>query len=147
MNATGEAARHGRIWWRSLNVRDQEGAGRFHALVSRWRFRRLPMPDAPYLLAYAAGEPVAGIYPMSGPLFEGIPDNWLIYLAVDDCDRAVAEAVAAGGEVIHAPRNIRNVCRMAVVRDAGGAPVALAEPGRGVLQRLTPWLLRLIRPR
>jgi hypothetical protein len=104
------------------------------------------MQDARYLLAYAGGEPVAGIYPMAGPLFEGLPDNWLTYLAVEDCDRAVAAAVAAGGEVIHAARNIRAVCRLAVVTDPGGAPVALAAPHDTLLSRWTMPLLKLIAP-
>jgi hypothetical protein len=139
--------RHGRMWWRSLNVRDAEAARLYHQRIDGWRFRRLPMQDASYLLAYADSEPTAGIYPMSGPLFEGLPDNWLVYVAVDDCDRAVAAAVAAGGAVIHAARPIRLVCRLAVVTDPGGAPVALAEPKPGFLQERTLPLLRLIRPR
>jgi hypothetical protein len=139
--------RHGHLWWRSLNVRDAAAARSFHENVNGWRFRRLPMQDASYLLGFAGGEPTAGIYPMSGPLFDGLPDNWLVYLAVDDCDKAVAAAVAAGGRVIHPARPIRMVCRLAVVAGPGGAPVALAEPKAGFLQERTLPLLRLIRPR
>jgi uncharacterized protein len=137
----------GQVWWRSLNVRDAARSRAYHEAVSGWRFRSLPMQDARYLLGYGAGEPLAGIYPMSGPLFDGLPDNWLTYLAVESCDRAADEAARGGGRIIHPPRNIRAVCRLAVVTDPGGAPVALAEPHDTLLSRWTLPFLRLIGPR
>ena len=44
-------------------------------------------------------EPVAGIFPMIGPDFDGVPENWLAYLAVDDVDAVLKAAKGAGAKV------------------------------------------------
>ncbi len=65
--------------------------------------------------------PVCGFYNMEGPEFEGAPDHWMTYLAVDDVNRRCREAAAAGGTVCKGPFDVLGVARMAMVQDATGA--------------------------
>ncbi len=51
---------------------------------------------ATYWLAIQDGQPVAGIFPTDRPEFDGVPDGWMSYLAVDDVDARAKKAEAAG---------------------------------------------------
>ena len=46
---------------------------------------------ATYWLAMLDDQPVAGIFPIDRPEFDGVPERWMSYLAVDDVDARVEE--------------------------------------------------------
>jgi predicted enzyme related to lactoylglutathione lyase len=74
------------------------------------------------------GAPVSGIYEVSGPEFESMPDNWMPYLAVDDVEARVAKAVAAGVKLVKPIFEIPNVGRLAVLMLPGGAAMGWITP-------------------
>lgn len=121
---------HGAIWWNELNTRDLEKAKAFYGRLMGWTFAPQAIPGGTYWLAIREGQeaPVCGFFSMEGPEFEGAPDHWMTYLAVDDVDRRCREAAAAGGTVCKGPFDVPGVARMAMVQDATGAMVALATP-------------------
>ena len=43
-----------------------------------------------YWCAMVQGKPVAGIFSIDAPEFDGVPESWMSYLAVDDVDKRVA---------------------------------------------------------
>ena len=45
-------------------------------------------------------KPVGGIFEMKGPGFDGVPENCMPYLAVDDIDSRAKKAVAAGATLM-----------------------------------------------
>jgi predicted enzyme related to lactoylglutathione lyase len=59
-----------------------------------------------------------------------IHPHWLFYLAVDDLERAMAEARARGGRILHGPTVFPGGDRIAAGEDAQGAAFGLREPGR-----------------
>ena len=73
-------------------------------------------------------EPVAGIFPMIGPDFDAVPENWLPYLAVDDVDAGLKAAKAAGAKVIREPFDVPTVGRIAIIQAPGGATIAWITP-------------------
>jgi predicted enzyme related to lactoylglutathione lyase len=81
---------HGSFYWNELMTRNVEQAKRFYSSSIGWTFEPMPMPNGTYWIANMGDKPVAGIFPLSDPEFEGVPESWMSYLAVDDVDaRAV----------------------------------------------------------
>ena len=80
-----------------------------------------------YHLAQADGDLVAGLMEMPDDA-GGMPPFWMIYFAVDDADKAVADIEAAGGKVHRAPADIPGTGRFAVVGDPQGAGFGVLQP-------------------
>ena len=90
---------HGKVWWSELNTWDAEAAKAYYGAVMGWTFKEMPTggtDDArPYYLALIDDAPVAGIFTMVKPMFEGVPEHWFTYFAVDDLDQALAATCPA----------------------------------------------------
>ncbi len=85
-------AQHGHFYWNELMTRDPEAAKAFYGAQIGWRFEAMSMPQGgSYWICKDGDQPVAGILDMNQPGFEGIPNHWFAYLAVDDVDARVAE--------------------------------------------------------
>src|SRR5262245_26922232 len=112
---------HGSFYWNELMTRDVEKAKKFYSSTVGWTFDAMPMDGATYWVAKMGDKPVGGMLPMSGPDFEGVPENWLCYLAVDNLDARVKKAAASGAQIIRAPFDVPMVGRIAIVREPGGA--------------------------
>jgi uncharacterized protein len=119
---------HGSFYWNELMARDVEQAKRFYGSTIGWTFDAMPMPDGTYWVAKMDDEPVAGIFPMTGPDFDGVPENWLPYLAVDDVDAVLKAAKAAGAKVMREPFDVPTVGRIAIIQAPGGATIAWITP-------------------
>jgi hypothetical protein len=119
---------HGSFYWNELMARDVEQAKNFYGSTIGWTFEAMPMPDGTYWVAKMDDEPVAGIFAMTGPDFDGVPENWLAYLAVDDVDAVLKAAKAAGAKVMREPFDVPTVGRVAIVQAPGGATIAWITP-------------------
>jgi uncharacterized protein len=119
---------HGSFYWNELMTRDVEQAKRFYGSSIGWTFEAMPMPNGTYWLAKMDDKPVAGIFPLSGPEFEGVPESWMSYLAVDDVDARLETAKAAGAKVMREPFDVPDVGRIAIITDPGGAGIGWITP-------------------
>ena len=81
-----------------------------------------------YWVATMDGTPVGGVYEVSGPEFESMPDNWMPYLAVDDVDARVNKAVAAGAKLMRPIFDVPEVGRIAILTEPGGAGIGWITP-------------------
>jgi len=123
--------RRGEFHWNELHTRDAAESRAFYGAVLGWSFSEEKTPDgAPYLMASAGDGPSAGMMEIRGPRFEGTPEGWFPYVAVDDLDAAIAAAKAAGGALADGPFDIPGG-RLAVVRDPRGSAFGLAEQKGG----------------
>src|ERR1700754_171535 len=92
---------HGTFYWNELMTRNVEGAKKFYADTLGWSFDAMPMPGGgTYWLAMSGGEPVGGMYDISSAEYQGVPENWMSYIAVDDVDARVKKATAAGAKLM-----------------------------------------------
>jgi uncharacterized protein len=120
---------HGSFYWNELMAHDAERAKRFYADTVGWTFDAMPMPTGgTYWVAKMGDEPVGGIFTMTGPDYDKVPEGWMSYLAVDDVDARVAKATAAGATTCRAPFDIQGVGRIAILREPGGAMVGWMTP-------------------
>lgn len=102
-------------------------AGAFYKKVMGWEIADSGMPDFTYHLASSADGMVAGLMenPSDPP---NIPPHWTIYFAVDDLDRSVADASAAGAQVFVPPTEVPGTGRFAMLADPQGAAFGLLQP-------------------
>jgi predicted enzyme related to lactoylglutathione lyase len=120
----------GEFCWYELGTTDPEAAKRFYGMLFDWQAEDMPMPEGTYTLVRLRGEDQGGIYKLQGPHFEGVPPNWLAYVAVDDVDGDSRQAAALGGTVVMGPLDVPDVGRIAVIRDPEGAVIALFQAGK-----------------
>jgi predicted enzyme related to lactoylglutathione lyase len=117
---------HGTFIWNELYTHDPKKACDFYALLLGWRFEDMPMPDGVYRIAKQGDRRVASVFEMKH--FEGVPSHWLAYIAVDDIDKRVAAAKQAGAQLMRKPFDVDGVGRIAILKDAVGAPIAWMTP-------------------
>jgi predicted enzyme related to lactoylglutathione lyase len=119
---------HGNFCWNELMTRDVEKAKKFYGGTIGWTFDGMPMPDGTYWVAKMADKPVGGLFTIGGPQFEGVPEQWMAYLAVDDVDARVAKATAAGAKLMRPIFDVPGVGRIAILREPGGAGIGWMTP-------------------
>ena len=119
---------HGSFHWNELVTRDVEKAKKFYGDTIGWTFDGMPMPDGTYWVAKMGDQPVGGLFPIAGPQWEGVPEHWMSYLAVDDVDARVKKAIAAGAKLMRPAFDIPGVGRIAILTEPGGAGVGWITP-------------------
>ncbi len=119
---------HGSFHWNELMTRDSEQVKKFYSDSIGWAFDAMPMGNDTYWIAKMADKPVGGIFPMSGAEFDGVPEHWMAYLAVDDIDARLKKAIAAGAKIMREPFDVPGVGRIAVLQQPGGAMIGWMTP-------------------
>jgi predicted enzyme related to lactoylglutathione lyase len=120
---------HGHFHWNELMTRDVERAKRFYQNTIGWSFDAMPMADGgTYWVAMLSGKPVAGIFSLNAPGYDGVPESWMSYLAVDDVDARVEKALKTGAKLMKPIFDVPNVGRIAILMEPGGAGVGWMTP-------------------
>lgn len=118
---------HGNPCWYELGTSDLDKAAAFYGAILGWTVVDAGMEGFDYRLARIGDSMVAGMMSNAGQ--EGAPPpNWLIYFAVDDCDKAAADITAAGGNVLKPAADIPGTGRFAVVSDPQGTVFGILQP-------------------
>jgi uncharacterized protein len=120
---------HGTFYWNELMAHDVEGAKRFYANTMGWSFDAMPMPGGgAYWVAKMGDQPVGGIFDISGPEYDGVPEGWMPYIAVDDVDARVKKAVASGARLMKPAFEVPGAGRIAILMEPGGAGIGWMTP-------------------
>lgn len=120
---------HGQFHWNELMTRNIEKAKKFYADTLGWTYDTMPMPDGgTYTIAMAGGTPVAGIFDISGPDYNDVPETWMPYIAVDNVDERVKKATKAGGKVMKPAFDVPGVGRIVILEEPGGAGIGWMTP-------------------
>jgi uncharacterized protein len=120
----------GSFCWVELATTDQNAAKKFYTALFGWSVDDSPMgPDDFYTMFKLSGRNAGAAYTMrKEQRAQGVPPNWMLYIAVGNADQSVAKAAQAGGTV-HAPAfDVMEVGRMAVLQDPTGAVFSLWQP-------------------
>lgn len=120
--------RTGLIKWADLTVSNAPAVRDFYAAVVGWNAVGLPVEGREdYLMTHPeTGDPAAAICNQAGSL-EGLPQQWLVYVTVDDLDDSITACERFGGSVVFGPRDSETLGRWCVVADPAGAVMALTE--------------------
>ncbi len=120
---------HGTFHCNERVTRNVEGVKAFYRDTIGWTFDSMPTPDGrTYWVAIMDGKPVAGIYPIDTPEFDGVPEGWMSYLSVDDVDARAAKAVKAGARLMRPIFDAPDVGRIAILTEPGGAGIGWITP-------------------
>jgi predicted enzyme related to lactoylglutathione lyase len=130
MNGAAVFDMPGSLTWNELNTRDLEASRAFYGSVFGWAFRDSSMGRVPYLVAKLNETAICGIQPMIAEQWPmDMSPHWMVYFAVQDCDRTAQHAVALGGRVVHQPTDLP-IGRYAVLEDAQGGMFAVLASSR-----------------
>jgi predicted enzyme related to lactoylglutathione lyase len=122
----------GTFCWFECATRDVAAAKRFYTQLFGWNAVDMPMPAGQpgfYTLLKLGTDDVAGMYPMDGPMFDGVPPNWTTYVTVTDVDDIARRAESLGATIVAPPMDIENIGRFAFFADPTGANIAVFKPG------------------
>jgi len=112
----------GSFCWIELHTSDQSAAKGFYESVFGWAAHDMPMgPGEVYTIFRLQGRDAAagcGLRPEERS--HGVPSHWMIYIAVDNTDAAVAKAQQLGGTILAPAFDVMDAGRMAVVQDPTG---------------------------
>jgi len=120
---------HGTFFWNELMTRDPDNARKFYAETLGWTFEPMPMADSGTYWVAKSGERMAGgIFELKGSQFQGVPESWMAYIAVDDVDARANKAVEAGATLMRPLFDIPGIRRIAILREPGGAGIGWITP-------------------
>jgi predicted enzyme related to lactoylglutathione lyase len=119
---------HGTLNWNELATRDMTGARDFYTKLLGWSIEEKTTDEgAPYMVFRNAAGATGGMTPMT----RGAQSHWRVYFDIDDTDRRVQKARAAGASVINGPRDTM-FGRYALLRDPEGAMFAVISATEAV---------------
>jgi predicted enzyme related to lactoylglutathione lyase len=121
----------GKVWWNELGTRDVAGSKAFYGKVLGWTFEEMDVGMGPYNVAMHGEGPAGGIFTMEGAQFDGVPQHWMVYFAVDDVDATCAAIRANNGSIRHEPHDIPEVGRIALASDPSGGVFGIIKPADG----------------
>ena len=121
---------HGHFYWNELMTRDAGRRRSSTAPPSDGAFDPMPMPDGTYWVAKMGGEYVGGLFPLTSPQFDGVPESWMSYLAVDDVDARVKKAQSSRRNTDAADLRCPRGRSHRDFKEPGGAGVGWMTPQR-----------------
>jgi predicted enzyme related to lactoylglutathione lyase len=128
----------GSFCWFELATTDQSAAKDFYQGLFGWNAQDFPMgPGGTYTMFNLEGRNVGACYTLnSEQKQQGVPPNWLLYLAVQNADETARRATELGAQVFMPPFDVDSHGRMTVMADPTGAVFGVWQanqhPGVGV---------------
>lgn len=119
---------HGAFYWNELMTWDVSKAKTFYEDTLGWTFEAMEMPDGTYWVIKDGDKPLGGMFELKKPKFEGVGEQWMSYIAVDDIDARVEKAKKAGAVVKQPPFDVPGVGRIAMLEEPGGAGIGWITP-------------------
>ena len=124
-----EVTRHfpGTFCWVELSTADASASNRFYSEMFGWRRSFMPMDDGSfYTMLQLDGRDVGALHESFDETPDDeVPASWRLYIATDNVDKSVQQALALGGELLSPPQDVSDVGRVAVMQDPTGAIFAL----------------------
>jgi predicted enzyme related to lactoylglutathione lyase len=114
----------GTFAWNELATNDVAACKDFYRDLLGWEARDLPMDGMSYTIFSKDGQDVGGMMAIAAE-WGDVPPHWLGYIAVEDVDASAARVENLGGEVMVPPMDVPGVGRFSIIRDAGGAALAI----------------------
>ena len=121
---------HGSFYWNERMSRDVETTKKFYADTLGWTFDAMPMEQGTYWVAKLGEKTIGGLFDIGSFQFEGVPESWMAYIAVDDVDARTAKAIAAGAELMRPILDVPGVGRIAILKEPGGAGIGWITPAQ-----------------
>ena len=96
----------GAFAWNELNTRDVPGSKQFYSTLFGWAANDAGGDGMEYFEWKLGDKSVGGMMPMPAMVPAQVPNHWLTYFAVSDCDASTAKVKELGGNVMVEPMDI-----------------------------------------
>ena len=116
----------GVIGWVDLTVPNATEVRDFYSQVVGWVPSPVDMGSYEDFNMSAGGKPVAGVCHARDANAE-IPNQWMLYIVVEDLDRSLERCQELGGKILGEPRRMSS-SSFCIIQDPGGAVCALYQP-------------------
>lgn len=119
--------------WHELMTPDAAAATKFYGELLGWTVSSMTMDGGfEYFMFTPPGaeEPHGGMMELKGPQCEGVPPNWMMYVAVPSITEYTDKAKALGAEIKVGPTPVPGFGTFSVIQDPTGAVLALWESAR-----------------
>ncbi len=122
----------GSFCWFELATTDQAAAKKFYTSLFGWTVNDMPMgPGESYSMFQVQGRQAAAAYTLRPEQrSQGVPPNWMLYVAVESADDAARRVQELGGKIYAPAFDVFDAGRMAVLADPTGAVFAVWQPKR-----------------
>jgi predicted enzyme related to lactoylglutathione lyase len=117
----------GAMCWVELLAKELSKSEKFYAGLFGWSVEKQSMGPVEYTVFKNGEVPVAGMYPNPVGTEDNVPQNWLGYFQIANCDDTTDKAKATGGKVWVSPQSVPGVGRFAVLADAQGASFGILQ--------------------
>ncbi|MDE3085661.1 MAG: VOC family protein [Acidobacteriota bacterium] len=111
--------------WADHGAKDVERSNSFYSELFGWVAEDQGEEAGHYTILRKAGKTVAGNMATMSP---DQPCAWTSYVSVEDADKTVGRAKAAGATVFAEPMDVMDIGRMAVFADPTGAAIGIWQP-------------------
>ncbi len=117
----------GAFCWFELATTDQAAAKKFYTSLFGWSANDSPMgPEGVYTMFQLQGQDTGAAYTLRREQqSQGVPPNWMPYIAVDNADAIGTHAAEIGGKLYAPAFDVMDIGRMAVIADPTGAVFAV----------------------
>lgn len=129
ITAPALGAEHGQPLWFDLVTENPKAATSFYSDLFGWEIG--PNRGEVQTISHR-GRDIAALHHISDELKGQSESQWLVGIAVDDLEEAVASAQSAGGMILRQIVEVPESGRYAVIRDPQGAPLMLGTPNRKI---------------
>ncbi|MDQ3655947.1 MAG: VOC family protein [Chloroflexota bacterium] len=126
MPKVGDITYGGPIWM-DLSTSDPDRASAFYSGLFGWDAVDTGDEFGHYIMLNKGDAGIAGMM-KKGDDMPGMPDAWMVYLAVEDAKAAADSVRDAGGQVMFDAMEVGDQGVMAMVTDPSGAVVGLWQP-------------------
>ncbi|AEW94713.1 MULTISPECIES: VOC family protein [Streptomycetaceae] len=135
----GAKGEPGSFCWTELRTRDSDRVDPFYQALFGYRTKQIGQAGGDFdyqvwAVGDSEGDVVAGRHQMGADVPADVPAHFAVYLAVPDCDEAVATVRRLGGTVHFGPHD-SPFGRLAGVSDDQGASFTLIDPSTTVGER------------
>ncbi|MBE8714396.1 VOC family protein [Sphingobacterium hungaricum] len=126
-----QSYRSGQIFWSDLTTENASNVRDFYQQVAGWKVEEIPMKDGEaqyedYVMKDAEDIPTGGICHLRG-VNTGIPNQWILYINVDNLAESIQKASELGGTLVHESRNKEGKLNYVIFQDPSGACFGLAS--------------------
>jgi len=112
--------------WNELGTTDPGRATEFYSKLFGWTANKQQFGEMEYTIFQNQGRGAGGAYKLT-PEMGSVPPHWLVYFAVEDCDKTVEKATSLGATTLAPPVEAPGVGRFSVLRDPQGAVFAVIK--------------------
>ena len=111
----------GSLCWTELATRDTKQAMAFYSGLFGWEGQAKEQGEFVYTELWLDNVAIGGMLGMEGTAWEGMPEQWTPYFAVEDCEAIARAAESLNASLLSPPTDIPGVGRFAMIRDPQGA--------------------------